>query len=207
MFSRFQPDPQYTYQWNFGDGNTSNDPNPVHAYGADGTYAAYLVLEDTVAGCTDILTVQVDINCGISCNVNGAWAWNQDSVTCEIDFVQRHLEGTPPYTYYWAFGDGNTSSDPHPSHTYPNNSTWTPCLTITDANGCDTTICDVVTVSCSASCDASFAYTHIGCDQVIFSPVSTGPQYSYLWNFGDGNTSTQPILLILTVQMAYMLPI
>lgn len=41
--------------------------------------------------------------------------------------------GSPPYTYYWDFGDGNTSSDRHPSHTYNAIGQYNITFTITDS--------------------------------------------------------------------------
>src|SRR5690606_29692085 len=67
---------QYTYQWDFGDGGTSNDQNPAHTYSTNGTYYVVLTIQDTVAGCMDILTLPVNINCASSCTANGAFAWN-----------------------------------------------------------------------------------------------------------------------------------
>lgn len=54
--------------WSFGDGTTSTDYSPVHAYGAVGNYAVCLSIWDTVANCQsflcDSLTVtQVDSTC------------------------------------------------------------------------------------------------------------------------------------------------
>lgn len=184
---------QYTYSWDFGDGNTSNDPNPGHWYTADGSYAVVLTLTDTVAGCTDIITGLVTVSCGTPCTVNGAIAHNVDSSNCTVQFVSTAFGGTPPYTYFWNFGDGNTSTDPSPAHNYVNMGAWTPCLTITDATGCDTVICDVVFVNCvTPSCDANFSPTYLSCSDVIFNPVNTGPQYTHFWDYGDGNTSTDP---------------
>jgi PKD repeat protein len=182
---------QYTYLWDFGDGNTSTDMYPTNVFASDGSYPVILTLSDTISGCSDVLTVLVNVNCGTSCAVNGAFAWNVDSVNCNVNFVSTAFGGTAPYTYFWSFGDGNTSADAHPTHQYPNNSVWTPCLTITDALGCDTTICDIITVSCVASsCDAQFTYTNVGCDSILFFPASAGSQYTYNWDFGDGNSST-----------------
>ena len=182
--------PQYSYFWDFGDGNTSTSADPTHTYAADGVYIVVLTVTDSVAGCSDAFTLTLTINCGINCTVNGAMSWAVDSTDCSVQFVSTAFGGTPPYSYYWAFGDGNVSTLPNPNHTYPNNSTWTPCLTITDSQGCDTTICDVVFVSCNQSpCDASFQFTFTSCNEVIFVPNSAGGPNFYMWDFGDGNTS------------------
>ena len=183
---------QYTYDWSFGDGGTSNEANPVHAYSANGLYTIQLVVLDSINNCGDQTFLTIDINCGVSnCNVNGAFSFNTDSTDCSTQFVSTAFAGTAPYTYFWSFGDGTTSTLAHPVHTYPNYSTYTPCLTITDANGCDTTICDVVQTTCSTtSCNAQFTYNYNGCSQLAFYPASVGLNYDYFWDFGDGNTST-----------------
>ncbi len=182
--------PQYTYSWDFGDGGTSTSPSPAHQFGSDGTYPVFLIIQDTILGCTDILTIPVTINCGTPCSIFTAMTYFVDSTDCSVNFVSTATGGTPPYSYFWDFGDGSTSTSANPAHTYPNMSTWTPCVTITDASGCDTTICDVVYVSCApTSCDAQFTSTNIACDSIWFVPASIGSQYSYSWDFGDGSTS------------------
>lgn len=40
------PDQAVTYQWDFGDGNTSTDPEPIHVYEDEGTYTVTLVIND-----------------------------------------------------------------------------------------------------------------------------------------------------------------
>ena len=47
-----------TYEWRFGDGTTSNDPNPTHTYTARGTYTATLRVTDQ-AGQTGVNNVQI----------------------------------------------------------------------------------------------------------------------------------------------------
>lgn len=50
--------------------------------------------------------------------------------------------GTSPYTYFWNFGDGNTSIQPYPAHTYSVAGHYSVCVTVSDANGCTATTCD-----------------------------------------------------------------
>jgi PKD repeat protein len=182
------------YTWYFGDGQFSNNYSDAHQYAADGTYYVILEVWDSLTGCYDSTLATVVVDCGTNCSVNGAFTWYPDSITCDVQFISTAFGGTAPYTFYWDFGDGNTSTDSHPIHSYPNNTVFTPCLTITDANGCDTTICDVVYTNCiGSSCDAQFTYTYAACDSIWFIPVSQGQQYDYWWDFGDGSTSTDPM--------------
>lgn len=61
------------------------------------------------------------------------WVWNLST-------------GTSPFQYYWDFGDGTTSTDAFPSHTYPGPGPYMLCLTIADASGCTSTACDSIQV-------------------------------------------------------------
>ncbi|MCG8670047.1 MAG: choice-of-anchor J domain-containing protein [Pseudomonadales bacterium] len=49
-----------------------------------------------------------------------------------IDFFPVVSGGVAPYSYLWNFGDGNTSIDENPSHSYTSAGTYTVSLTVTD---------------------------------------------------------------------------
>ncbi|WP_097885242.1 PQQ-dependent sugar dehydrogenase [Streptomyces sp. st140] len=53
-------------------------------------------------------------------------------------------------TYAWDFGDGTTSTDPNPSHTYTTAGTYNPTLTVTDPEGLTGTASLVVTAGNTA---------------------------------------------------------
>lgn len=57
-------------------------------------------------------------------------------------FAQNLATGTPPLTYIWNWGDGQTSTGATPSHVYNNPANYFICVEITDANGCMSTYCD-----------------------------------------------------------------
>ncbi len=100
--------------WNFGDGSSSNELNPTHVYAAAGEYK---------------VTVEVIIN-GQYCKIEKTIkvADNGPSNRCPFDFsfISRGLEtrfspivSTTKYDKLeWHFGDGTTSSEEFPSHTY-----------------------------------------------------------------------------------------
>lgn len=50
-------------------------------------------------------------------------------------------------SYFWEFGDGNTSTEPFPTNIYELNGTYTVCLTVIDADGCTGTTCVTFTVT------------------------------------------------------------
>ena len=55
-----QNNPHY---WNFGDGNSSSDINPIHQYDSNGTYLVCLEVNDSLQGCYDFYCDTIVINC------------------------------------------------------------------------------------------------------------------------------------------------
>ncbi len=115
-------------------------------------------------------------------------------------------------SWFWDFGDGSSSIDQNPLHTFSGFGTYTVCLTITDNSGCSNVICLPITIN-SNLCQADFYYyldTNSLCMNPTSSPCyffedhSTQIQFpvSYLWDFGDGNTSIlqNPIHILDTLQ-------
>ena len=49
-----------SYNWTFGDGNTSTQQNPSHTYAADGTYTVELIQSN--GNCSDTITQTVNVN-------------------------------------------------------------------------------------------------------------------------------------------------
>ncbi|WP_333601496.1 PKD domain-containing protein, partial [Flavobacterium sp.] len=52
----------FTYNWNFGDGFTSNLENPSHTYAVAGTYSVTLLLTAVPGGCQNAITQSVTVN-------------------------------------------------------------------------------------------------------------------------------------------------
>ena len=82
------------YFWDFGDGNTSNLPDPYHTYSDTGTYSVTLIVSDT-GNCVipDTSNVLVDIY-----EVNNA-AVNGDSVLCPGTTVTLNAYGGTQFTW------------------------------------------------------------------------------------------------------------
>ncbi len=119
-----------------------------------------------------------------------------DSCTGRIQFYgNSNLTGT--LSWNWDFGDGNTSTLQNPVHTYalPKQS-YLVRLTITSLTGCGTVIkSKTIFPSGVAFTKPNFNFFG-GCDSgyvrfEIVNPVETSPNLQYIWDFGDGNTSTQ----------------
>jgi PKD repeat protein len=103
--------------------------------------------------------------------------------------------GSPPYSYSWNLGDGSTSSEQNPTHTYTTVDVYTVSLTVTDGAG-DTAIDTVVVevyeieelVVSINGVDNANVETPVYFNSYIIG--GWGP-YTYAWDFGDESTSTE----------------
>ncbi len=109
-----------------------------------------------------------------------------------VNFNNTSINGN---TYHWNFGDGNTSTLSTPSHTYNTPGTYTVSLIIINNSPCglltDTMVKTSYITVIAGSVAAFVADTTNGCNPLTinFTNNSTGAT-TYLWDFGDGNTST-----------------
>ncbi len=169
-----------SWTWDFGDGVTSTDQNPVHGFTAPGVYNVCLAVTNA-CGEDDTICQAVTI-CGVPtaaylAEVDGLAAQFTDWSTGVVD------------DWHWDFGDGNSSSDQNPEYTYPADGTYNVCLVAGNSCGYSNTICQDVTV-CGYP-EASFTMSPDGLT-IDFTDQSTGNNInSWDWSFGDGNTSDE----------------
>ncbi|WP_321423207.1 NosD domain-containing protein [uncultured Methanobacterium sp.] len=99
-----------------------------------------------------------------------------------------------PTSWAWDFGDGATSTEKNPNHTYTTPGTYTVTLTATNSAGNNTlTQTNLITVNWAAP-TASFtsnATSGFAPLDVQFNDGSKGAVTGWLWDFGDGTTSTE----------------
>lgn len=95
-------------------------------------------------------------------------------------------------SYYWDFGDQNSSQYHSPQHTYAAYGQYGVTLTITDPHNCTSVYYDTVVVDSNTTGGGCQAYFWASTQNLTASFVnqSTGAS-SYHWDFGDGHTSTQ----------------
>jgi PKD repeat protein len=169
-----------SWLWDFGDGNTSTQQNPQHTYAAAGTYTVCLTVSNSAGMNTVCQSVTVSF-------APVAVFTFTDQGGGTIAFTDESLN--QPSGWLWDFGDGNTSTQQNPTHTYATAGTYTVCLTVTNGLGSNT-VCQDVTIVFAPI--AAFSYTNnIGGGLANFTDESTNSPTEWLWDFGDGNTSTQ----------------
>lgn len=123
-----------SWLWDFGDGNTSTDQNPSYTFSTSGIQNVTLIGTST-EGCESVLELSVEVFPNPLSNFDFVGSCVGD----EIQF--NGLSNNNIVEWLWDFGDGNTSIDQNPSHTYINPNTYNVYLSVIDGNGCsnDTT--------------------------------------------------------------------
>ena len=172
-----------SWQWDMNDGSSLIGlVDPSHVFADTGSYDVELIVTST-EGCTDtsIQTVDVGPIPTASFTVSNACEGNITS------FVNTSTIDDGTLTYVWDFGDGNTSTDEDPDHTYSVDGTYTVTLTATSDNGCE----DATTASVEVfdSPTALFtASTECFGGATEFTNLSTGTgTLAYSWDFGDSS--------------------
>lgn len=166
-----------SYLWDFGDGQTSTALSPTHAYASVGTYNVCLIATSACGSDTTCQTVTV------SCNPPVA-AYTYTTLGTTAQFTNQ--TPAPVNSWTWTFGDGGTSTQQNPSHTYANQGIYQVCLITAGPCGADT-VCQQVVVCILPN--TNFLNTATGLS-VSFTNLTSGAT-SYTWVFGDGQTSTQ----------------
>jgi len=180
------------YSWNFGDSNSSLLKNPTHTYSAAGTYTVTL----TVSNGSNCAAVSVPTVITVTSSPIASFtvANNNQCVGTVVSFTNTSTATSGTTNYQWDFGDGTNSTAVNPTHTYTTGGTYNVKLTASNGGSCST-ISPVTAVIVKATPVSTFTFNSASCTSmsVSFSNTSTtnGATGSYLWTFGDGNTSTQ----------------
>lgn len=172
------------WSWYFSDGTTATGQNVTHTFPGSGFYSACLYIT-TANGCFDSTCQQVYIP-GTSGNCLPYFTYNVGANNV-VTFTNQ-TQGNPT-NYYWDFGDGTTSMNVNPTHTYAQSGMYITCLTVVDSSvGCSATYCDTIMVgNVIGNCNAQFQYFD-SLGTYFFYPINN-PNYYYYWNFGDGFVS------------------
>ncbi len=176
-----------SWAWTFGDGGTSNVQNPMHKYTTSGTFKLQLLASTANCSSTDSFNIVVEPKPTADFAIS-------DTVGCSplaSTFTNNSLVSS---SYVWNFGDGDTSHQTNPTHSFINSTNSTVNFTVSlyanTAFGCSDTIQKQVRVFATPS--ASFTSTAVpkcGPSDVSFTNTSSGG-VSNLWHFDDGDTST-----------------
>jgi PKD repeat protein len=182
-----------SWQWDFGDGNTSKDSQASHSFKVAGFYTNSLLVTD-VHGCQDKFIVQDYIEVKPSAEIE-IQADQRYSCTAPftVYFKDKSKKVSSGDLYTWHFGDGDSSNQVNPVHTYTKKGNYTVSLKIKKVNGCvsSKTYAKYIVVD---NLQANFeADKTLACSpSTIFFTNTSSPQIpgvSFIWDFGDGTQS------------------
>ncbi len=178
------------YFWDFGDGSTSTAEFPTHTYSDTGSYVVMLIVNpgftcaDTAIGLVslyNVLTADYDFVSG--CSGTPVVFTDNSNSTEAGDII----------SWEWTFDDGATSTEENPSHEYADGGTYTVVLTVTTDVGCTSTV--TYDVGVDAGPAVEFTVEDVCQNFPIVTDntttIATGTITDYLWDFGDGTTSTE----------------
>ncbi len=173
-----------SYLWDFGDGETSTEQNPIHNYERDGTYPVMLVVENECGRDS----IQREIN--VLFTPTAAFTFDQ-GVGCSPHDVQfTSLIGNNFGSILWVFDGGtpNESIEENPRITYNEPGQYAVRLFVLNAFGIDSLILEDA-ISITPSPTSEFVMD-VSRNVVEFSNNSLFAD-QYMWDFGDGEFSTE----------------
>lgn len=178
-----------TYYWNMGDGVFYNTDTISHAYTKTGNFNITIITD--VGDCRDTLIRAVMVSDPMTVNYSSS-----DPINCKPPFNVNFTNlTTGAENYKWYFGDGDSSSENSPSHTYTGEGLFDVTLVATNRAGCKVSLSrnDFVKIG-----KPQITFTNApgkGCKPYSFSPTvsidSTDVITNFQWDFGDGFTSTE----------------
>ena len=138
QFLNNNADPTVTYSWDFGNGTTSEGPNPPSvSYTEVGEYDITIFMQS--GDCRDTLTLNNFIDTDVTANFTYT-----PSPSCENTPIQfTDISVIEAESVLWNFGDGTTSTESNPIHTFQSDGCYDVSL-IRFAGECS----DTVVISC-----------------------------------------------------------
>ena len=173
-----------SWLWEFGDGQTSTEQNPVHVYSQSGVYSVSLTSTNAVGSNTVTFNnfIQIGQTPVITNMSSTQESLSGNDGTATVEFTG----GLSPVTIQWNNNEFTQTISGLTAGFY--------CVTISDAYGCSVSDCIEVTQEQIPAPVANFTANPLsGCQTltVNFTDLSSNSPVSWLWNFGDGTNSTE----------------
>jgi gliding motility-associated-like protein len=177
--------PVNQWEWDFGDGQTSNVQHPTHQYAVDGNYNVSLIVTN-MGGCTDtveltVSTIPIPL---VNFNVSAVCPGDLSAFTDASSSVNG-----PITSWSWDFGDGGTDTLQDPFYRFDLPGTYPVTLIISDSLGCNDTLIQNISTLPGPVSDFNYLSACVN-SQINFTDVSAAAGTSianWEWNFGDAS--------------------
>jgi len=190
--------PFLSWAWNFGDGSVSTQQSPTHTY-APGTYNVTLTVTTAAGSDTESKPALISVNApgGPTADFTASPVNGRAPLT--VQFASNSTAGSAPITaWLWNFGDTNTSTLQAPTHTYAVAGTYAVSLTVTTSVGSDPeaktgyiTVLAATDPAPAFNADVTTGSAPLTVQFIDQSTEGSSNIVGWLWNFGDGLTSTE----------------
>jgi len=185
------------FEWNFGDGTSSNEYSPIHTYSQTGVYDVTLSVEDEICGYMEYTQSVYVENYPYPNYCNADFYFESDPTGYTFTFYDASMGTSNLYNVEWNFGDGQSSNEYFPTHTYLESGPYDVTFT-TYSDTCVATSVQTIWVGENnwypGSCQAFFwtEYNWENIYDINFMDFSygNGPVLGYIWDFGDGYGSS-----------------
>ncbi len=177
--------PLISYSWDFGDGGSSSQQNPVHIYNTEGIFTVKLTYT-TADGCTGTFSYADAVYAGQKSAAAFSVVPPDACASTPILFTDKTVG--PATSWLWQFGDGSSDTARNPAHLF-NDTGYFNVRLIAFNYGCGDTVqvnnavhikAPIARFGLRTDCSAPYQYT--------FSNYSVGAT-TWSWDFGDGATS------------------
>ncbi len=182
------------WNWDLGNGQLSTLQNPVAVYNTPGTYTVTLVVRNATGINSVTKTNYIVVNPSPTAGFRA-----DKTITClpaTVQFTDLSVPNAGTInSWLWDFGDGNTSTQQNPSHSYSSVGFYTVSLKVTSSTGCSSTgiITNYIRVVSGIIPDFTFdpPVTCRAPFTINFINQTSGPgTLSYQWDLGNSTTST-----------------
>jgi len=186
-----------TYLWDFGDGKTSTERNPVHNYMLSNNYTVSLTVTNPAGSNTTTKVNYITSSYTPPPVVDFSASPHSGTNPLIVVFTDQTV-GSLPLQYVWDFGDGTVPPerfDKNPVHTYTATGTYNVTLTATNPGGQGVKMYpNYIGVNLPPAPTAEFTavpWSGSAPLTVNFVDQSTESPTQWLWDFGDGSTGPE----------------